>query len=138
MSEHKGSYHYKMPELPKGCTLTDEELVKKVDELVSKLCATKGQAWCLSVPADLNSDPDMLILELIKRFNKEMRNKLVRGRCSTNLDDYHSDVTEFYRVPNIGERVAATYKGNESSLKVCQITHAAKDGEPFIIVELHK
>lgn len=62
----------------------------------------------------------------------------IKGHCFTNLDDYRMTVTEFYRVPNIGERVACLYKGLDSDLKVCQITHNFKNGEPYIIVELHK
>jgi hypothetical protein len=61
----------------------------------------------------------------------------IKGRCFTNLDDYETYVTEFYRVPNIGERVQCRRKGYTSSLKVCQIIHDFKDGIPFIIVELH-
>jgi hypothetical protein len=62
----------------------------------------------------------------------------IKGHCTTNLDDYRMTVKEFYRVPNIGERVSCLYKGNEASLKVCQITHDFRNNEPYIIVELHK
>ena len=61
----------------------------------------------------------------------------IKGHCTTNLDDYTITVKEFYRVPNIGERVACMRKNYPSSLKVCQITHDVKDGKPYIIVELH-
>jgi hypothetical protein len=55
------------PMLPK-CTLTDAELVAKIDEWNGKLCKTGGRAWCLSVPPDPNKDPDLLIAQLCKRF----------------------------------------------------------------------
>lgn len=61
----------------------------------------------------------------------------IKGHCQTNLDDYTMSVYEFYRVPNIAERVTCLRKGNKSSLKVCQITHDFRDGKPYIIVELH-
>jgi hypothetical protein len=61
----------------------------------------------------------------------------IKGHCKTNLDDYLMKVKEFARVPNIGERVAVTYRGNDTSLKICQITHDLRDGEPYLIVELH-
>ena len=61
----------------------------------------------------------------------------IKGHCTTNLDDYRMVVDKFYRVPNIGERVACLHKGYDSSLKVCQITHDFRDGEPYVIVELH-
>lgn len=61
----------------------------------------------------------------------------IKGHCTTNLDDYRMTVTEFYRVPNVGECVACIRKGYKATLKVCQITHDFVDGEPYIIVELH-
>ena len=53
------------------CTLTDEQLVTRCDEWVSKLAETGGNAWVLRVPVDFNNDPDMLFLELIKRFKEK-------------------------------------------------------------------
>lgn len=64
--------------------------------------------------------------------------EIIKGHCKTNLDDYRMTVKGFYRVPNIGERVACIYKGYDSDLKVCQITHDFRDGEPYIIVDLHR
>lgn len=63
----------------------------------------------------------------------------IKGRCITNLDDYDcSEIKEFARVPNIGERVYCQYKGNSTSLKVVQITHDFRNQEPFIVIELHR
>ena len=70
-----------------------------------------------------------------KTYNKM---EYINGHCKTNLDDYEVFVKKFYRVPNIGERVACRYKGYSTDLKVCQITHTVYDNEPYIIVELHK
>ena len=65
--------------------------------------------------------------------------KLIKGKCRTNLDDYEMIITKFYSVPNIGDRVACLYKGSSSSLKVVGITHDSKNGGwPYIIVELNK
>lgn len=61
----------------------------------------------------------------------------IRGKCSTNLDDYQMIVTEFYRVPNVGERVSCLRKGELTTLRVVQITHSIKNNEPFILIELH-
>lgn len=61
----------------------------------------------------------------------------IKGRCRTNLDDHTMTVTEFYRIPMIGERVTCLYKGRETTLKVCDITHDIKFHKPYIIVELH-
>lgn len=59
----------------KGCTLSDQELIRRVDEWNSKLCKTKGEAWCLSVPARPDIDPDTLITELCKRFERMIKEK---------------------------------------------------------------
>jgi len=61
----------------------------------------------------------------------------IKGHCETNLDGYVMKVKEFYKVPDIGERVVV-YFNNITTLKVCQITHDFRDGEPYIIVELTK
>lgn len=52
------------------CTLSDEELLQKVDEWNDKLCKTGAKAWTLSIPVNFNRDPDMLISELCKRFKQ--------------------------------------------------------------------
>ncbi len=52
------------------CTLSNEELVVRVNALVSKLCETGGKSWGLSVPVNFNRDPDMLIIEMGKRLLK--------------------------------------------------------------------
>lgn len=62
----------------------------------------------------------------------------IKGHCRTNLDDYQTFVYQFYRVPNVGEKVACMLKGYETSLKVCQVIHTLDKGEPYIIVELTK
>lgn len=63
----------------------------------------------------------------------------VNGRCRTNLDDYDcSKVKVFASVPNRGDKVAVTLRGEERTLVVVCVTHDVyKDGNPFIIVELH-
>ena len=50
------------------CTLTDDELIQKIDNWITKLNNSGGNAWSLRVPVDFNHDPNMLILELIKRY----------------------------------------------------------------------
>lgn len=63
---------------------------------------------------------------------------LIKGHCFTNLDNYTtSNIKGFYRVPNVGERVSCEYKGSKTSLEVVQITHDFRNGQPYIVVELH-
>lgn len=65
------------------------------------------------------------------------KENIIKGHCFTNLDDYRMTVNEFYRVPNIGEKVACIYKTYDTTLKVHQIIHDFKNNNPYIIVELH-
>ena len=56
-----------------GCTLTDEELIKKLQDWVSKLSSSGGRAWSLRVPVDPDYDPDMLILEACARLEERSK-----------------------------------------------------------------
>jgi hypothetical protein len=63
----------------------------------------------------------------------------INAICRTNLDDYNCNmVTKFVALPRIGEKVVVKKNGHVTFLKICQITHDETNGEPFIIVELHK
>ncbi len=55
------------------CTLDNQALIEAVDDWVGKLCKTDGNCWCLSIPVNFNRDPDMLIIELIDRFKKAVK-----------------------------------------------------------------
>ena len=57
------------------CTLTDEELIARIDKWNGKLCRSGGRAWCLKIPPDPNNDPDLLIAELCKRYEKTIKSK---------------------------------------------------------------
>ncbi len=51
-----------------SCTLSNEELLERCRNEISKLCKSGGKAWSMRVPVDFNNDSDMLFSELIKRF----------------------------------------------------------------------
>lgn len=53
------------------CTLSDTELIAMCNKWVDLLCKSGGKAWTLRVPADFNYDPDMIFIELIKRFERK-------------------------------------------------------------------
>lgn len=57
---------------PDGCTLTDTELILRVEKRNSELCKSGVKSWSLSVPVDPNNDPDLLIAELCKRFKNTL------------------------------------------------------------------
>ena len=50
------------------CTLTNYELVEKVNTGISKLCQTGGKSFTMNVPARLNEDLDLLVSEMSRRF----------------------------------------------------------------------
>ena len=52
------------------CTLTDRELISKIDSINGALCKSGGKSWRLSVPPDVDNDPDLLIAEMTKRFER--------------------------------------------------------------------
>lgn len=69
---------------------------------------------------------------------KENEKRFIKGHCTTMLDYYSVDTVKlFYKVPEKGDLVYCRYKGQPTTLKVCGITHAIRNSEPYIIVELH-
>ena len=72
--------------LNRECTLSDDELVEKCNEWVSKLAESGGKSWALRVPVDFNNDPDMLFIELGKRFLS------LKGGISEPEPEYSNEV----------------------------------------------
>jgi len=50
------------------CTLSNQELISRCDDWVSRLAKSGGREWNLNIPVDFNKDPDMLFNELGRRF----------------------------------------------------------------------
>lgn len=48
--------------------LNDKELIEICREWISKMCKTGGNAFTMSVPVRLNYDTDVVLSELINRF----------------------------------------------------------------------
>lgn len=57
------------------CTLSDEELLKKVDELTDNIYKD-GKIPTRHVPARPNSDFDLLVGELVLRFKEKVIDKI--------------------------------------------------------------
>lgn len=79
-------------------TLTDKELAESVTAWVSKLCKTGGKAWILSVPVKFNKDPDILITELVERFNRLKEENERYRKAIENISKYITD----YHLANAG------------------------------------
>ena len=58
------------------CTLTDELLIAKSKQLIDELCRTGGRSWTMRVPVDFDKDHDMILSELVERFEA-----CVKGGC---------------------------------------------------------
>ena len=56
------------------CKLNNPELVAKVREWVRNLAMSGGKDWALQVPVNFEKDPDVLIEELCKRFERNQPN----------------------------------------------------------------
>ena len=61
-----------MNEQNNTCDLTDKELSNKVEKELDKLIKTGGASFTMRVPVEPNNDTDLLIYELINRFNKTL------------------------------------------------------------------
>jgi len=53
-----------------------ELLLVRGNEWIDRLCKTGGSAWCLSVPPNAKTDPDMIFTEIMDRL------KYWRTRCA--------------------------------------------------------
>lgn len=59
------------------CTLTDKELIEEAKKQLSKLCETGGRSFTMRVPVERNKDTDMIIGEVISRFERKERGRNV-------------------------------------------------------------
>lgn len=78
-----------------SCTLTNEELIHKVNEWVHKLAESGGTKWCLSVPVDFNNDPDMLFIELGERLKSEVEDRKHNAKRALEIAaerDYYKEL----------------------------------------------
>ena len=52
------------------CTLTDKELIELAHKEIRKMCETGGGSFTMRVPANPNKDTDIILSEIIMRFEK--------------------------------------------------------------------
>lgn len=52
------------------CTLTDLELIASAKDWIQRLINSGGRDWCLPVPANPNKDVDLILSEVVHRFEK--------------------------------------------------------------------
>lgn len=56
------------PPKEKRCTLSDKELIEKSNKIISETSKTYGKAWKMSIPVNFNDDSDMVLSELVRRY----------------------------------------------------------------------
>ena len=88
------------------CTLTDEELIKKIDEQTDNMFRSQ-QVPVRHIPAQPNNDYDLLVGELIMRFNerKEPRSTLfskvyTKEECGKIKEDTFPNKEEIIKTLN--------------------------------------
>lgn len=69
------------------CTLSDEELLKKVDEMTDDIY-TNGRLPARHIPARPNDDYDLLVGELLIRFQSMLKKSDGRQNHSPVKDDW--------------------------------------------------
>ena len=57
------------------CTLTDKELIEKVDKLTDQMYSTDHKVPMRHIPARPDGDYDLLVGELLVRFDNCINNK---------------------------------------------------------------
>lgn len=53
-----------------SCTLSDQELAAKADQLIDELIKSGGKSFVMNIPARPNDDTDLIFAELNNRFKK--------------------------------------------------------------------
>jgi len=73
------------------CTLSNEDLIQKANDLISKLAASGGKSWSLSVPVDFNSDPDILFSELGNRLREAVKKAERWDKLNEKIGKYYQE-----------------------------------------------
>ena len=79
------------------CTLSDEELVKKVDKLTDEMFQ-KQEVPTRNIPAEPNNDYDLLVGELLIRFSNQ-----VQAVVKVNFAEVKKEFEERFCLRNIGD-----------------------------------
>ena len=94
------------------CTLSDEELVKKVDKLTDEMFQ-RQEVPLRSIPAEPNNDYDLLIGELLIRFSNQ-----VQAVVKVNFAEEDLEIIKELLVGNKDElKKHIFYKRNEEYCK---------------------
>lgn len=75
------------------CKLNNRQLADKLKEWASSLAKSGGKTWCLQIPVNMDSDPDMLIIEASNRVVKYDNTERDAVLLATLLDEMINRIT---------------------------------------------
>jgi hypothetical protein len=97
-----------------GCTLSNEELIKKGQEWIQRLIDSGGRDWAIRVPAEPNHDPDLIFSELCNRLQSgEQGMRWVKASKIT----FEEGIQYFYKIPNNGAKGNCRWDEDEKVLR---------------------
>jgi hypothetical protein len=111
------------------CTLNNQQLIDIAKVMVSKLCSTGGRSWTMRVPVDFDRDDDMILSELISRFEAATQVEAMTCDGWQLIESAPKDGTSILAYNGCGE-VAAIYwdDGFRSIPTGCSYQHRPKTG----------
>ena len=107
------------------CSLSDSELIEKVQDELSKMCQTGGKSFTMRIPAKVNEDTDLLISEMVARF-KELSVKTVKldavviHRLLEQKEAVYNDICAWFETEydsNTDKDTLAEYEKNAIEIK---------------------
>ena len=112
------------------CTLSNRELVEKGRTWVKNLARTHGECWALSIPPQVNSDPDFIIDELCNRVEMYQDASVRASKVLANTEAQEIGISEkdnsrVFQCSCCGFRTSeAMLGGKRESVKLRDIAHA--------------
>lgn len=75
------------------CSLENDELIQVCTQWIQRLIDSGGREWSLNIPARPNSDPDLVLTELVERF-KEMLEPVSAPSVPTLSENEYIDLSD--------------------------------------------
>jgi len=83
------------------CTLSDKELITKANQWIQRLIKSDGKDWMFSVQGDANSDVDLILSEVVERFESIITSPVTAdieeaAKAEVGLEDIeHASQTDY-------------------------------------------
>lgn len=89
------------------CTLTDDELIEAAHKVITDMCQRKR--WQMTVPVDFNRDSDMILIEVINRYEQLLKNNKEMFKDIDKLAEEYAD--------SIDRRLTSYHEGLKRGFK---------------------